>query len=449
MTLATVPRYDSDGVSEVGEHAVVVGGSMAGLLTARILSDGFKEVTVVEKDPMPDEPVARRGVPQSRHIHVLMEAGRATLEDLFPGYCEDLISAGGLVIDGVSDVSLYGEGNLLADGSERLPMYCATRPLIEQVVRQRVSNLDRVHVRDDCQFTDYLVDDAVTTVEGVVVRDDDSEKEEVSADLVVDATGRTSRTPTWLEEQGYTPPDVDEVRVDLSYSTAFVERPVKDRRAFMMLPSPPLTRGGVVSPVEENRWIVTMAGVHGDDPPTDREEFTDFAATLPIPVEQILDEHPWDSEDIDHYPFPSSLRRRYEDVDRFPEGLVVVGDALVSFNPIYGQGMSMAALEALQLHHTLATSGQEDLALRFFDRAEEVIDVAWMMAVGADFQFSQTEGPKPRGTELFNRYLSRLIRKAHTDGELRVAFHRVIMMEQPPTSLLSPQTMWRVLRPAR
>lgn len=449
MTLSTVPRYDNDRIDTVGEHAVVVGASLAGLFAARVLSDGFDEVTVIDRDLLPDEPVARRGVPQAGHPHVLLEAGRATLEDLFPGFCKEILTAGGLMIDAASELKYYDEGGFVADGPNRLPMYCASRPLFEQVIRRRVGALDSVTLRTDCRVTDYLADDGATTVTGVVVRDGDSGRTELTADLVVDATGRTSRTPTWLEAHGYAPPTVDEVQIDLAYSTAVIERPADDRRTVLVPPSPPRPRGGGLMPIEDDRWLVNIHGMHGDHPPTDPEGFTDFAASLPVSdLEHLLDTQPWVSEDIDYYPFPSNIRRRYEGLDQFPAGLVVIGDAIASFNPIYGQGMSVAALEALLLHHAFAAGGRENLALRFFERTEAVVDLVWRMAVGGDFGFPETEGPKPRGTDLFNRYLSRLLRSAHSDAELTDAFYRVLRLEHPPTALLHPTVMWRVLFPS-
>lgn len=478
MALRSIPRYDSDRVSRRGGRAVVVGASMAGLMAARVLADSFESVRVIDRDPLPSEPTARPGTPQAHHVHVLQEAGRATLEDLFPGFGEDLLAAGALMIDSASQFHFYDEGDFLADGPNRMPMYCASRPLFDHITRQHVAALDGVTLRGDCRFTRYLLDDRTSAVEGVAVdgaavdgaavdgaaddgvaddgvADDgaavdggDSEPREIAADVVVDATGRTSRTPTWLESHGYRSPETDEVHIDLAYSTVLVDRPPDDRRAFLALPTPPRTRGGVVIPVEDGRWLVTIAGVHGDHPPTDAEGFVDFAASLPISrFRDLLDDHEIVSEDVFHYPFQSTVRRRYEDLDRFPAGLVVVGDAIASFNPVYGQGMSVAALEALQLHHTLASGDRTDLGLRFFQRAGTVIDDAWNLAASADFQYPQTTGPEPFGTGILNRYLSRLTRKAHTDGVLAEAFARVIMMEKRPISLFRPDIVWRVLKP--
>jgi 2-polyprenyl-6-methoxyphenol hydroxylase-like FAD-dependent oxidoreductase len=421
---------------------------MAGLLTARILADSHREVTVIERDPTPAEPIARRGVPQGRHVHLLLEAGRATLEDLFPGFGEEIARGGGVILDGSRDVMHHQEGDFLVDGTRQLPLYFATRPLFEHVVRQRVSDLDGVTFRSRCQWTDYLVDGSATTVTGVAVNTAEGYSEELDADLVVDATGRTSRTPTWLQAHDYDSPETNEVRVDMAYSTAHIERPVNDRQMVLAAPSPELGRGGSTFPVEDGGRLVTLFGLHGDHPPTDEDGLIEFASALPVRhFERLLDTRSWLSEDIAHYPFPTSIRRRYKDLERFPEGLLVVGDALASFNPIYGQGMSVAALEALVLHHALADESREDLALRFFDRVEDIIDVAWMLSVGGDFAFPQTEGPKPRGTDLTNRYISRLLRGSHDDRVLREAFVKVLMMERPPTTLFSPRILWRVLKP--
>jgi 2-polyprenyl-6-methoxyphenol hydroxylase-like FAD-dependent oxidoreductase len=449
MTLATTPRYDPEHSSIVGTHAVVVGGSMAGMLTARVLADYFETVTVLERDRLSRESVDRRGVPHAQQPHILWEAGRSTLEDLFPGYGEDLLAAGGLVIDLHRDFHAYDQGGFFAEGEHRTPLYCASRPLFERIVRRRAGALDRVDILSGHRCHDYLLDDEAGVVTGVAVSGEDANREEISADLVVDATGRTSRTPTWIEEHGYKPPTIDDVPIDLVYSSTRIDRPPDDRRAYFIGPDAPRTRGGAVIPIEGNQWIVNLQGVHGDHPPTDEDGFEAFAASLPIPhLERLLDAQPWVVDDIAAYPFPSSRRRRYEELDRFPDGLVVIGDAICSLNPLYGQGMSVAALEALQLHHTLAADHESDVPHRFFERAETVVDTAWRFAVGADHQFAQTGGPKPLGTDMFNWYASRLVTRAHTDSALSEAFASVVTMREPPTVLLRPGIIWRVLRPS-
>lgn len=267
------------------------------------------------------------------------------------------------------------------------------------------------------------------------------QSEELPADLVVDTTGRTSHTPTWLKDHGYPSPPTDEVRINVTYSTTCIERPSGDRHGILVVPSAPRTRGGAFLPVEDDQWQVTLFGMHGDQPPADRDGFREYAASFPIPHHKLLlDEYPQTTEEIVQYPFPSNMRRRYEDLDRVPDGLIVLGNAIASFNPIYGQGMSVAALEALELHHALAAGGREELPPRVFDRIKQTVDIAWSMAVGADVQFPQTEGPKPRSADVLNWYLTRLIRKAHTDGVLFDAFFRVQMMEQPRARYSGPES---------
>jgi 2-polyprenyl-6-methoxyphenol hydroxylase-like FAD-dependent oxidoreductase len=445
MTLASVARYDRTQLSALGERAVVVGGSMAGLAAARVLADAFGEVVVLERDEFPDGPARRDGAPQTGHPHVMLEAGRATLEDFFPGFGESVLSAGGLLLDAGSEATWYDQGGCLADTAERLPMYCATRPLFEHVVRERVRAGGNVRLRDGCQFLDYDLDG--NRVTGVRFRDERGEETGLGAALVVDATGRTSRTPRWLDEHGYPAPDVDEVEVGVTYSTVRIDRPADDRRATFLAPERGRPRGAGLVPVEGGQWEVILQGVNGEDAPTDRDQFEAWADGVPLnEFGRLVRGREWTSGGIHQYPFPSSVRRHYESLDRFPEGLVVTGDAIASFNPIYGQGMSVAALDALVLHHELA-GGLEGLAPRAFDRASGIVDEAWKLAVGNDFIFPGTTGPKPVGTDLFNAYVARLVRRAHNDGALAEAFLRVFRLEQSVTSLLRPGVAWRVFRP--
>lgn len=448
MTLATVNRYDPDLLGSIGNRAVVVGGSIAGLATARVLADGFAEVVVLERDSLPDEPVARDGAPQTTHPHALLEAGRATFEDLFPGFGEAVLSAGGLLVDSGSDMAYYDQGGFVADTAQRLPTYCASRALFEHVIRQQVRDRESIDLRGDHQFTGYRTDDA-TAVTGVTFRDPAGQETTLAADLVVDATGRTSRTPTWLENHGYEAPPVDEVRIDVTYSTIQIERSPDDRRILFVPPSVPRTRGSAIIPIEGDRWEVIVQGVHGDDAPTDPATFRTFVDSLPVgELGTLVDSQSWISDRIDHYPYPTSRRHRYEALDRFPDGLVVTGDAIASFNPIYGQGMSVAALEAVSLQQALANGGLADIGRRFFDRTAGIVDDVWGMAIGADFDFPQTTGPKPAGTGLFNRYVSRLLSRAQSDPVLSEAFLRVLRLERQPATLLRPGIALRVLRPS-
>ncbi|OYR53741.1 FAD-dependent oxidoreductase [Halorubrum halodurans] len=458
MVLENVRRYDPDGVTTLGERAVVLGGSVAGLCAARVLADAFAEVVVLERDPIPETPTPRDGAPQTRHPHAMLEARRATIGDLFPGFGERLLEAGGLLIDASREMRYFDGGDFLADPPDRFPMYCASRALFEHAIREGIERLPSVTQRGGCRFTGYgteagdagrrSADAGGRTVTGVAFRDERGDPTTLPADLVVDATGRTSRTPSWLEANGYEPPPVDAVEVDVTYSTIRVDRPASARHAIVVPPDPPRTRGAAAIPIEDGRWEVILQGLHGDDAPTDREGLVAFAESFPVPeIAELVRDREWSGAGIDRYPFPASVRRRYDRMDRFPDGLVVTGDAIASFNPIYGQGMSVAALDALVLHHALAAGGLDDLAPRFFDRTASIVEAVWRVAVGADFAFEATDGPKPTGTDPFNRYVDRLVATAHDDGRVTDAYYRVFRLEREPTSLLRPAVLWRVLTP--
>lgn len=447
MTLATVPPYDAGSVRQTSGNAIVVGGSMAGLLAARVLADRYPAVTVLDRDPLVDEPDPRPGVPQATQPHGLLEGGRATIEDLFPGYCESLSEAGGIEVDTGSDVEFYDDDVELAKTGVDRTMFCATRPLLELVVRRHLDGVPGVDFRGGCTVLDYLHDDRRGVVEGVQIRDESGTSTSLEADLVVDATGRTSRTPTWLAEHDYPEPPLDEVHIDVQYGSVLAERPPGDRRTVFLPASHPHRRGALVVPVEGDRWIVNLHGFHGDHPPGDIDGFREYAEGLATPVvADLLDDVSITSETVNRYPIPSSRRYRYEDLDRFPDGLLVVGDAIASFNPIYAQGMTVAAFEALFLHHALA-DGDDDIATRFYESASSVVDIAWSMGVGPDFEYPETEGPRPTGSRIAGRYMSRLQRRARHDPVLTEALTRVIQFEQPPSSLFRPRVLWRVLSP--
>lgn len=446
MTFNSVMGYEDGRASVIGERAVVVGGSMAGLCASGVLDDWFEEVVVLERDQFPEEPIIRDGAPQTSQPHALLEAGRQALDNIFPGFSDAVENAGGLLLDAGSVLEWYDQGGVVTEPESELPQFYASRPLFEHVVREQVRDLPDVHLRGECHLISYEHDSARNRVTGVQFRDETGTDTSMDAELVVDATGRTSRTPDWLADHGYPSPEVQEVEIDVTYSTTRIERPPDDHRGIMVAPEPDRPRGAAMLPVENGRWEVILQGIHGERAPADRETFIEWTEELPVDgIATAVREQEWVS-DIQRYPFPSSTRRRYDNLERFPDGLVVTGDAIASFNPIYGQGMSVAAMDAVVIHQELA-DGIEQLGPRVFDSTSEVIDEVWKLAVGNDFIFDETTGPKPFGTDIFNQYAARLIRRAHDDGTLAEAFLRVFRLERPATSLLHPRVLWRVFRP--
>jgi hypothetical protein len=273
------------------------------------------------------------------------------------------------------------------------------------------------------------------------------------ADLVVDATGRTSRTPEWLAAIGFEPPEEERVEVDLAYSTRHYRREpghLDGAIGALVSASPDCQRGGALLAQEGDRWICTLAGFFGDRPPVDPEGFEAYAGTLLSPVlhEVISSAVPLDEPR--RFRFPASVRRRYERLTRTPQGLLVVGDAICSFDPIYGQGMTVAALQALALRELLSGGlDRPGLAAAFYQVAATTIDNPWQIAVGGDMRLPGYRGPVDRRTRVVNAYLAKVQRAASLDPVVGTAFIRVAQLEAPPSSLMSPGVMTRVLRGSR
>lgn len=422
---------------------MVIGGGIAGLTAARALADAFTEVLILDRDAR-SGPDPRPSVPQGAHPHILLTSGKAVLEQFFPEFGHAILSAGGVEIDWSRDLRYFDEGAFVAGGPRPMPMYLASRPLIEDVIGRLVDSRDPVERRFETQVVRPVEEEG--TVTGVEIRRS-RDVEFLAADLVVDATGRASRTPTWLSENGYVPPPTEQVTSHVRYSTIRVDRPSDDRRLIYAPPSPPRTRGGGAFPVEDDQWFVTLWGINGDEPPSDPEELTAFAETLPVDtLHTVVEAQTWRGSDVATYPYPSSRWQHYEHLHRFPDRFIVVGDAIASFNPIYGQGMSVATMQALLLHHALASDGQTIHPQSLFDDFTTTVETAWRFTIGGDFRFSGTVGPKPRGTTVFNRYVAAVLRTAHHDGAVADRFARVAMLEAPLWRLFHPWMWWRMMR---
>lgn len=445
MTLSTVPEYDSGKAAKREAQALVVGAGVAGLCTARVLADYFTRVIILERDSLPESPRPRRGVPQGPHVHVLFTSGMEILDELLPGYGDDLLAAGAVENDYGSDWTVYSSGGFRTDIANRIPIYSASRPLFEQVLRRNVTGLDAVEIRPSHHFVEYVTSETASTVVGASVRNGNGEEETIASEVVIDATGRTSKTPKWLENHGYPAPPKQDVQVDLAYSSGSIERPPDDVRTIKIFDSGDSGRVAEAHPIENDRWLVSLTGRGDDHPPTEPEAMESFAGDLVVSnVKEVLDNHDWHNTEIAHHPFPSNQRYGYEDLDRFPDGLVVIGDAVASFNPVYGQGMTVAIFEALVLHHTLAETGLEDLGRRFFQQAGEIVDTPWFQANAADSGFPETTGPTPAGIESYREFMGRLRQTTEDDGEVAEAAIRVGQLERPLSSLLQPRIARRV-----
>jgi 2-polyprenyl-6-methoxyphenol hydroxylase-like FAD-dependent oxidoreductase len=434
-------------------HAVVIGAGMAGLSIAQALTTGFDRVTIIDRDRLPTGSDARRGVPQSRHLHLLLPAGIDALEALFPGL-EHQLCADGAKTGDADRIRLSLNGHRLAPARTGHRTVFCSRPFLESHVRRRVCDEPSIAVRDGVHLAGLVVANDGGCVEGVELASPERDDREVlRAEVVVDCSGRRSPVPGWLADLGHRTAEVDELDVQVRYATRRYELPegVLDGDHHVLIgPTSDGPRGAAMTHVEDGRWIVTLFAMAGEPPPTDGDGFEPFAAQLPIPDVHEAIRAGRAIDDPAHYRFPANRRHRYECLkeEDLPSGLLAAGDAVCSFNPIYGQGMTVAAIEARILAERLRSGGLPSAQTWFGDIAE-VIDVAWKLAIGSDLAVEAVDGRRPLPVRMLNRYLARLQAAAVDDPRLTERLVCVLSMIDPPSRLLRPATMASALRGAR
>jgi 2-polyprenyl-6-methoxyphenol hydroxylase-like FAD-dependent oxidoreductase len=434
-------------MTQLGEHAIVLGASMAGLAAAATLADRFDRVTIVDRDVLPHCGEQRDGVPQGRHAHLLLPAGGAALSELLPGVRDDLRRRDAHFIDATEFRFRIADGCLLVD-DPGLEILGATRPLLESIVRERVQDLAGVRFRDERDVVGILTSPDRSEVTGVRLRSRASNAEDtVTGDLVVDATGRNSRAPRWMADLGYEAPAQERLHVGVHYTTRLFRRQPEDldgcRHVAVTIP-PGGRRGGLALAVEHDRWLVTLVGVLGERPPADLDGFVDYARTLWASDLHEVAASAQPVEEAATGGFPSYLRRRYDRLRRFPGRFVVTGDAVCSFNPVYAQGMTVAISQACALGQVLDRHGLDRVGQRFFQRTKRTVNEAWIMSTGADLGHPDVVGPRPARWRLINAYLNRLLRVAHHDPIVAKTFLEVSGMVAHPQHLMRPRIAWRV-----
>ncbi|OAN32632.1 FAD-dependent oxidoreductase [Mycolicibacterium iranicum] len=440
-----------------GGHAVVLGASMAGLLAARVLTEFYERVTVVERDELDDTPEPRRGVPQSRQPHALLARCGLILEELFPGIGEDLV-AGGAHEWRDGDLSRFrghfGGHLLLRTG--RLPNpgglvnYYAGRPFLEWQVRRRVLGLPAITVLDRHDL-DTLISAGGEVIGARVTSRTDHTTADLFADLVVDATGRGSRTPVFLEQMGYPRPREDRLTVNVSYVSMPMRIPdgLLSEYAIFDLFRAGRPYGYAMFRCEHDTWVVG-AGTLGSDaqPPASVAELMDFLERL-VPADVFAALGAGEPlADVALHRFPANRWRRYDKLTKSPRGLVVVGDAVCSFNPIYGQGMTVASIEAMVLRDCLQHGGH-NVHRRFHRAAARTVRIAWRTAVGSDLALPEVEGRRTYTSKVTNAYIERVLQAAESDPWVLEQFLLVTGMLEPPSRLLRPAMMRRVARHRR
>ncbi len=433
-------------------HAIVMGASLGGLMTARALSTHFDRVTLIERDVVNRQPESRQGQPQTRHLHALLPGGFQQMMAYFPDLKQALTEAGANVIDFADKMTWYTHGGYRKSFLMNLPAVTMSRPLLEHLVRERVLALPTITLMDNCAVKGLTATADQQRVTGINIQlKGGLQARLMQADLIVDATGRGSRSSQWISALGYPPVHATEVKVKVTYATRTYKRDPNDPRGknwFLYTPEAPQEKHfGVLVPAEGDRWIISVGGWHSDIKLTNPDDFDAFVRQLPMPDLYDIIRRSEPLSDPVLYNFSSSLRRHYEKMDRFPLGYLVLGDAFSNFNPTYGQGMTSATMQAAALDDVL-TEGASDqqLASRFFKRAATVVDTPWQLAVGEDLRYPQTVGIRPAGTGLLNAYITRVQRATLHDEVVCAAFLRVMSLIEPPATLFHPRILWRVIK---
>ena len=438
-------------------QAVVIGGSIGGMVAARVLADHFDEVVLVERAHLPSGQENRPGVPHARHLHFFLKRGLMVIDDLFPGVKPDLLEAGCHLVDqgqGFQILYPYGWSPRVAMDVDILTF---TRPMLESTVRRHLLADPKVSILEGHEVCGLVADDSRSRVTGVRVRarnraDQPEEGAEtvLRADLVVDTSGRPSEAPQWLAALGFQAPEETVVDAFWGYATRIYEPPANwraDWKVTLCLNRPPYQpRAGVIQPIEGGRWLVSVAGVMRDYPPTDEEGFLQFVKSLSTSAiyDAIKDARPLTG--IRGFRRTANRLRHFDKLPSLPQGFVALGDSVCAFNPIYGQGMTLACLSALELGKWLRESNGQLDGLRYHKKIAKLVEAPWAMATGADLLWPATQGGEITAPVRFMHwYIDQIMRLIPTSPEVFKRFQRVNHMLDGPEGLFHPAVSLRIL----
>ena len=436
----------------LADTAVVVGAGIGGLTATAALADFFSRVIVLERDELPDKPVHRASLPHGRHVHALLGGGLSALDELLPRFGDDLAAVGAVRVES-SDIRVERPGfDPFPQRDLGQHVYGLSRPLFESELRRRTSLLPNVIFRPSCRVREVLGSAGGDSAQGVRFENQDGSAETLAADLVVDATGRGAITLAFLKAFGLPLPAETRIGIDLSYVSATFAMPddaPSDWKALQLFADPRGSgQGGVIAPIEDGSWMVTVSAMHGGKPPDEHDGFLRYVEQLRTPTIYNAIRNAELVGGIERFAFPENVRRHFERLESFPRGLLPMADAACRFNPKYGQGMSVAAAEALALRRQLALLADQDdwsarLACGYFQAATPMVDMAWGLA-SLDFAYPKTRGTRPEGLSDSLKFLSALIRLAARNPEVHKVMNEVQQLMRPASVYREPALMRQI-----
>ncbi|PHD47350.1 glutamate synthase [Bacillus toyonensis] len=431
--------------------AIVIGGSMAGKFAAKALSTSFKEVIILEVGDKWDGKASRKRVPQSDHPHVLLKGGEKAIEELFPTITNELIKAGSIINNFTRDLKWHQFGLWKQPFIGEIHMIQQSRPLLEWHIQKRIDQISNITITYKTLVNGLLVDGKLNKVCGVKVKYlETGMQEEVHADIVIDASGFGSKSMEWLREYEIEVQE-EKVRIDLFYATKMFqlkENEELDCCNMLMSPSFPENPYGVlIQTIEDNRYFVTFSGYANEKAPQTDDEFYDFAENLSISnVTDFLNKAEGIT-DIKTYKIPYQVRRRFDLVNNVPEGLLVVGDAQCRFDPVFGQGVSVAAMEAHQLQLLLQSRKQLDKTFtqQFYKKTTDIIEIPWDMTTTEISRHPQLKRELTTKQKFQLWYTKQIYRLSASDSDVYIRLVRVMNLIRSPFHLFHPKVLLAVL----
>jgi 2-polyprenyl-6-methoxyphenol hydroxylase-like FAD-dependent oxidoreductase len=437
----------------IGKQAVVVGAGIGGLTAAKALSSHFEQVTLLDRDTLPEKPEPRQGTPQARHAHALLAGGRKALVELFPSFEKEIERAGAIRTRVGLDIMFERPGyDPFPQRDLGFDTFCASRPLIEFTVRRALEEASNINLRSRCRVTELIASPDGDRVTAVRYEAEKGQVETIPADVIVDASGRAKLTLALLESIGVSAPEITEIGVDEAYSTNIFEIPddaPSGWKGLIHLPNPHhSSRGALIFPIENKRWIVSLGGNHGDAAPRDIEGLIAFAKTLRTATVYNAIRTAKRVGEVARFGFPASIRRHFERLEACPRGIIPIADSLCRFNPVFGQGMSVAAQEARVLARLLDTrSGLSDpldgLTPAFLAEVQELLEAPWA-AAESDFAYSKTRGDRPPDLDKRFQFGGALTRLAAEDPAVHALVAEVTSLVRPQSALRDPELRSRV-----
>ncbi|SDZ81960.1 2-polyprenyl-6-methoxyphenol hydroxylase [Thalassobacillus cyri] len=436
------------------EKAVVIGGGISGKLAARVLADSFKEVIILERDSKAHGPFPRKGVPQGEHIHALLFAGANGLEELFPGITERFNRSGAVKINATQDIAWFHHGVWKLRFNGDYTTILQTRPHLEWHIEQYVKSIPNVSLQYSQMVRNLLYNEEENRITGVEIGEGNTITT-IHADLVVDASGVSSLSSRWFtKREVYIP--VEKVKIDLRYVTKTLElpdNPDKDWAIKLVYPNPPFEKiGGGISRVEGNRYLVTFMGYHNEinekEVMKSDDSFIEIARKLPkLDLYHEL-KYATALSSTSTFRVPNITWRRVDKVKNMPKGLLMIGDTVCRIDPFFGQGMSIAVLEALALKKLLTNQSKptQNIIDRFHQDAGKIISPIWNMVITEDFRYPDTIGKKPAGLSFQQWYAKNIFLLSSENKDVYHAFIRVMHLLGPTSTLMHPGIIKRMLK---